>query len=214
MRPYFQAKLLKVIQDKQFQRVGGLETITANVRIIAATNWNLEELLKRGGFREDLYYRLNVIQITIPPLRDRKEDIPLLVDYFLNKFSKEEGLAPKCIAPKAMALLCHHNWTGNVRELENQIERAVVMARGPLIMPEDLSLSTAPFDPPPPLDREGGRSLKETLQTVEKQIIARTLEENQWNRIKTARALQMSRKALFYKINAYDLGSKAPGDQV
>ena len=214
MRPYFQAKLLKVIQDKQFQRVGGLETITTNVRIIAATNRNLEELLERGGFREDLYYRLNVIQITIPPLRERREDIPLLVDYFLNKFSKGEGLPPKCIAPKAMARLCDDNWTGNVRELENQIERAVVMARGPLIMPEDLSLNRSPSDFQPLVDMGEGQSLKETLQTVEKQIIARTLEQYQWNRIKTARALQMSRKALFYKINAYGLTSTEPEDQV
>ncbi|MCK5836476.1 MAG: sigma-54-dependent Fis family transcriptional regulator [Desulfobacula sp.] len=209
MKPYFQAKLLKAIQDKQFQRVGGLETITTDVRIIAATNRHLEELLKKGDFREDLYYRLNVIQITIPPLRERKEDIPLLVDYFLNKFSKGDGISLKCMAPKAMKLLCDYNWIGNVRELENQIERAVVMARGPVIMPEDLSLTIPPSEGNTRVDMKSGHSLKETLQEVEKNIIARTLEENRWNRNKTAQVLQMSRKALFYKINAYGLASKA-----
>jgi len=209
MKPYFQAKLLKVIQDKQFQRVGGLETITTDVRIIAATNRYLEELLKKGDFREDLYYRLNVIQITIPPLRERKEDIPLLVDYFLNKFSKGDGISLKCMAPKAMKLLCDYDWIGNVRELENQIERAVVMTRGPVIMPEDLSLTIPPSEGHTPVDMKSGHSLKETLQEVEKNIIARTLEENRWSRSKTAQVLQMSRKALFYKINAYGLASKA-----
>ena len=207
MKPYFQAKLLKVIQDKQFQRVGGLETITTNVRIIAATNRKLEELLKKGDFREDLYYRLNVIKITIPPLRERKEDVPLLVDYFLNKFSKGDGISLKCIAPKALDLLRDYNWIGNVRELENQIERAVVMARGSVIMPEDLSLT--PSDMHTRVDMRSGLSLKETLQEVEKNLIARALEENRWNRNKTAQVLQMSRKALFYKINSYGLASKA-----
>jgi len=207
MKLYFQAKLLKAIQDKQFQRVGGLETITTNVRIIAATNRKLEELLKKGDFREDLYYRLNVIKITIPPLRERKEDVPLLVDYFLNKFSKGDGISLKCIAPKALDLLRDYNWIGNVRELENQIERAVVMARGSVIMPEDLSLT--PSDMHTRVDMRSGLSLKETLQEVEKNLIARALEENRWNRNKTAQVLQMSRKALFYKINSYGLASKA-----
>jgi two-component system response regulator AtoC len=208
MMPHFQANLLKVIQDKQFQRLGGLETITTNVRIIAATNRDLEELLKNGGFREDLYYRLNVIQINIPPLRERKEDIALLVEYFLNKYAKVDGIPRKFIAPKAMNLLCEYNWTGNVRELENQIERAVVMARGPLIMPEDLSLTPPPPDLLPSVDRGPGQSLKEILREVEKSIIVRALDENRWNRIKTASALQMSRKALFYKIDAYGLAPK------
>src|SRR5205823_7596209 len=132
-----QAKLLRVLQERRFERVGGTETIEVDVRVIAATNRSLKRLVKQGTFREDLYYRLNVIKIDLPPLRDRTEDIPLLATHFVEKYARKGGPANQ-IAPEAMELLLHYRWPGNIRELENAIERACVTCRDGIIRREDL----------------------------------------------------------------------------
>ncbi len=204
-----QAKLLRVIQEKEFQRVGGLETYKTDVRIIAATNRKMDELVKSGEFREDLYYRLNVVQVSIPPLRERKDDLPLLVDYFLNKFNKKTGKSFQCFSTEAMKLINAYNWTGNVRELENAVERAVVMGSGKIIMPEDLpmNLQTGSENSKASISFEN-RPLKEILREVERKVIGKTLEETGWNKMQTAKKLQMSRKAVLYKIEKYNLRPK------
>ena len=132
-----QAKLLRVLQERRFERVGGTQTVEVDVRVIAATNRDLLRLVKEGKFREDLYYRLNVVKIDLPPLRERPEDIPLLAAHFAQKFSRP-GAPPKAIAPEAMELLLQHRWPGNIRELENAIERACVTSRDDVIRPENL----------------------------------------------------------------------------
>lgn len=133
-----QAKMLRVIQKKEFQRVGDDRTITVDARIIAATNRNLEELVENGEFREDLYYRLNVIPIWLPPLRERREDIPVLSEYFLNKIAEELGCEPKKLSGEAMDALIHYSWPGNIRELENVMERINILADGREVQKEDL----------------------------------------------------------------------------
>ena len=208
MSTSLQAKLLRVLQDREFQRVGGMETLTANVRLIAASNRNLDEAIASGTFREDLYYRLNVVAIQIPALRERREDIPLLVDHFISRCNDETGKGVLQISKEALKQFTTHHWPGNVRELENAVERAVVMGQGGVIMPEDLpvSLSGAPSkqmgSAVPVLD---GRPLKQMLEETEAKILEAALTQAGWNRVKTADLLKMSRKALIYKIEKYGL---------
>lgn len=206
-----QAKLLRVIQEKEFQRVGGLETHKTDVRIIAASNCPMEELVKKGLFREDLYYRLNVVQVFIPPLRERKDDLPLLVDYFLHKFNQKAGKSFKCFSAEAMTLLNGYQWSGNVRELENAVERAVVMGSGDIIMPEDLpqNLRIASENTGTIVSLDD-RPLKEILMEVERKVIHKKLTETGWNKVRTAKKLEMSRKALLYKIKKYELSPEKP----
>jgi len=208
MSPALQVKLLRVIQEREFERVGGLETIPTNVRIIAATNQNLEEMMKSGEFREDLYYRLNVVPIIIPPLRDRKEDISCLVEYFLNKYNQELGKEFKYISVEVMHYLSNYSWPGNVRELENVVERALVMGGGEIFLPEHLPINIQSFMRP---DEEvlnlgfSDKPLREILREVEKKAISTVLERNGWNKARTAAKLQISRTALIYKIEEYGL---------
>ncbi|RME84771.1 MAG: diguanylate cyclase [Planctomycetota bacterium] len=201
-----QKKLLRVLQEGELRRVGGKNIIPVDVRIICASNKNLKELVEKGEFREDLYYRLNVITINLPPLRDRKEDIPLLVDHFLKKIAKDEGVEPKTIHPKALELLVKYDWPGNIRELQNEISRAMVLAGDKSnITVDDLSekikrgpkmlLSTS----------YGQRTLKEILEECEREAIAQTLELTNWNKAKTARILEVSRTTLDKKIQVYNL---------
>jgi Nif-specific regulatory protein len=138
LAPHLQAKLLRVLQEREFQRVGGNNTLKTNVRIIAATNQNLQENVKKGSFREDLFFRLNVVQVNVPPLRERKQDIPLLAQHFVNKYSERCNRKVVGLSKKAREVLCNYEWTGNVRELENVIERAIVLGSTETIMPEDL----------------------------------------------------------------------------
>jgi two-component system response regulator PilR (NtrC family) len=174
-----QAKLLRVIQEKEFMRLGGVETLKADVRIIAATNADIETTVKEGRFREDLYYRLNVITIHLPPLRERPEDIPLLVRHFLTIYATENEKPVEEVSPQAMELLLDYDWPGNVRELENVIERAVVLSRGGSI---DVDLlppgvrQPAPSSPPTPNLPEGGVSFKEAISTYERQLIVEALQ--------------------------------------
>ena len=206
MSPSLQVKLLRVLQEREFERVGGLETIKTDVRIIAATNRNLEVMIKAGSFREDLYYRLNVVPIHIAPLRERREDIPLLVEFFLNKYSQVAGKGFKYVSVEAMRLLASYNWPGNVRELENVIERSVVMGSGEVLLSDHLPISVQSYSPVEELMLDiVDKPLKEILHEVEKRVIQKALLNNRWNRAQTAAKLQISRSALLYKIEEYGL---------
>ncbi|HEX6202983.1 MAG TPA: sigma-54 dependent transcriptional regulator [Thermoanaerobaculia bacterium] len=174
-----QAKLLRVIQEREFMRLGGVETIRADVRIIAATNADLEDEVEEGTFREDLYYRLNVITIHLPPLRKRSEDIPLLAQHFLARYGEENDKPLREISSPAMTLLLDYHWPGNVRELENVIERAVVLSTGPVLDVDLLPMTVrqpAPMAPPPSSLPPNGVSLKEAVSEYERQLIVRALQ--------------------------------------
>jgi DNA-binding NtrC family response regulator len=196
-----QIKILRVLQDKKFERVGGEETIEADVRIVSATNKDLKEEISRGAFREDLYYRLNVVNILVPPLRERKEDIPLLIAAFLKEFSQENGKQIEGIDPKARSALYNHAWPGNVRELRNCIESAVVMCKGNIITIDDLPPSVG-------LDTDENYikiDLGATLSEAEREIIRNTLSLNKGNKSKTAEMLGIGRKTLHRKIAEYHI---------
>lgn len=260
MTPALQAKLLRVLQEREIERLGGLEARPVDIRLVAATNRNLSGMVARGEFREDLFYRLNVVNITLPPLRERSGDIPLLAEFFVQKYCRRLDKCPLFLSPEAMARLESHNWPGNVRELENVIERAVIMASGPVIRPEhladDLLAAISPEagtnlparvagmktpagsawaggtvvrqapgksggDAAPPGSGPGwtgeepcggvgfghGRlpTLREAVQQVERRLIGEALRRTGGNKSRTARLLEISRRALQYKMEAYGL---------
>jgi len=195
-----QVDLLRVLEEREFRRIGGTKLIKVDVRIISATNKDLKKLVDEGKFRDDLYYRLNVVSVQTPPLRERKQDIPLLAEHFLKKYSIENRKDIKWIQQDAMNLLMKYDWPGNVRELENTIERAVVIAKGDSISPEEL----------PPVLRAAEKKLIESIATkklmyVEKEHIAHVLEVNNWNIKKTANILGIDRTTLYNKIKKYNL---------
>ena len=199
-----QAKLLKVIQEKEIDRVGGTKSQKIDVRIITATNQDLEELVKKKKFREDLYYRLNVVSIEIPPLRDRKEDIPLLIKYLLGKFSKEMDKFVTQVSPAAMDSLMAYDWPGNVRELENIIERAFnIIDKETTIVLQHLPYYINNNEPENKNKKQ--RGLKEILEEVEKNAIEKSLVENHGNKYRTAKELNISRTSLYEKIQKYRL---------
>ncbi|MES4786014.1 MAG: two-component system response regulator, partial [Nitrospiraceae bacterium] len=195
--PTLQSKLLRVLQEREFERVGGNVTIKVDVRVIAATNKNLAEEARAGRFREDLFYRLNVVPIFMPPLRDRKEDIPLLVEHFLDKHRYTPGAPPARISEEALSSLMQYDWPGNVRELENAIERAVSLAHGPLILPEDLPESVRDFKPLSVI-QTGSASTEAliTLEEMEKRYLARVLRETGGNKVRAAKILGIDRRTL------------------
>jgi two-component system nitrogen regulation response regulator NtrX len=195
-----QAKVLRVIETQEFQRVGGSRNIKVDVRIIAATNKDLREEEKDGAFREDLFYRLNVIPIVVPPLRERKEDIPALVEYFLEYFAFEYRQKPKKMTPEALKSLKSYDWPGNIRELRNVIERLVIMTPSNAIEPKNLILG----DTEPP-DYFAIKTLRDARDAFERTFIIKRLEENNWNISKTAEVLQIERSNLHKKIKAYDI---------
>jgi DNA-binding NtrC family response regulator len=196
-----QVDLLRVLEEKKIFRVGGNSEIPVNFRLIAATNKNLETLNAEGKFREDLYYRINVFSITIPPLRERREDIQLLADHFLKKFSRSMNRPTTVISAEAQEVLTNYDWPGNVRELQNAIERAVLVCKPPKIEPSDLPLKINHAS-----DGPAGRSLAE----IERQYIKRTLEETGWNIYRAARLLEIDRVTLYNKIKKY--GFQRDGD--
>lgn len=202
-----QVRLLRVLQEQELQRVGGEETITVDVRVIAATNRNLEHEVAEGNFREDLYYRLNVVMITVPPLRDRGTDIPALVDYFVEIFARKNRRNVDGITPECMDLLCSYPWPGNVRELENAIERGVILMRGDVLTEKSLPLSIQKS-----IDYRTGAPLRgelpSTLYEAEKMIILQTLEETDGNKSEAARRLGITRKTLQNKLQKYDEAEK------
>ncbi|MGA1825347.1 MAG: sigma-54-dependent transcriptional regulator [bacterium] len=187
-----QAKLLRALQEHNFQRVGGSETIDVDVRVIAASNKNLGMALKSGEFREDFFYRLNVIPIDIKPLRERKEDIPLLVEYFLEEFSSKNGVEKKKVTEEALEIFYHYEWPGNVRELKNLTERLVIMTVGPTIAASDIPDSYK--------EKHGLVSFKEAKQDFEKYYIRDALEKSKGNISNAARNLKIERSLLYQKI--------------
>lgn len=197
-----QVKLLRVLQEHELQRVGGEETLKVDVRIIAATNADLEEEVKEGRFREDLYYRLNVVMLTVPPLRKRLGDIPDLVNHFVNIFAEKNRKTVASIAPECLQLLCRYPWPGNVRELENAIERGVILMRGEQLSVKSLPLSIQKYDS----EEESKETVSQpsSLQEAEKIIILRTLEETGGNKSEAARRLGITRKTLQNKLQKYD----------
>ncbi len=208
--PLIQVKLLRVLQEKEFDRVGGTETIKVDVRIIAATNRNLEESIRKGEFRDDLYYRLKVVPIHVPPLRQRAEDIPLFIDHFIRRFAFEAHLEVPLITSEAMNLLCQYSWPGNVRELANVLERAVILSQGIIDVPDLPGLLPTHEQGIVPLD--GTNTLKDSMRRIEKEIIANMLKQHNGNKVKTAQALDISRRALLYKIVEHGLGKKSQVD--
>ena len=201
-----QAKLLRVLQEKQIQRVGGTKPIKINVRIIAATHRDLEKAVKENSFREDLYYRLNVVLIPLPALRRRKDDIPLLVEHFLRQYRSESKGKIKYVPPETMNLLMNYSWPGNVRELENIIERAVVMGKESTILPEDLpsEISEASYISYPDLTA-GKTFLKQRVVNLERKLIIEALEKTGWVQTKAAKLLGISRRIIRYKMQKYGI---------
>lgn len=196
-----QAKLLRVLQEKEFERVGGTETIRVDVRIISATNKDLEKCIEEGAFREDLFYRLNVVEIVLPPLRDRKADLPDLISHIIKYCNREYKKAITGFSGEAMALLKSYDWPGNIRELKNICERAVLMSNGPVLTMDDLPVNLKKKNRRAVwLDEIPGGSLKEIVAEVEREVILRALEENNWNRSAVALSLKMNRSTLYAKM--------------
>jgi len=202
-----QAKLLRVLQEREFERLGGTKTIKVDVRVVAATNQDLRAALEQGTFREDLYYRLNVVPISIPPLREHKEDIPYLVDHFITRFAQSSGKAIEGITPAAMKLLIDFHWPGNIRELENILERAVVMTAGPKIDVGDIRLDIGA-----PNRNQAGAAATDgsavlflpqgmTLEQFEDKLIREALQRAGGNKSQAARLLGLSRNALRYRLS-------------
>jgi DNA-binding NtrC family response regulator len=204
MRPHLQVKLLRVLQEREFERIGGTRTIKIDVRIIAATNKNLEELVAQKEFRDDLYWRLNVIPLTLPPLRERSSDLPLLVTHFIHRFNAEKKQNVQGITPEAMQRLRAYHWPGNVRELENAIERAVILKGSGFIMPADLpdriSRATVKEAPLAIEFPDGGLDFDVMVQNFEKQLLRQALEKTNWVKTKAASLLHMNRTTLVEKV--------------
>jgi len=202
-----QSKIMRVLQEGEIERVGGVKTIKVDVRIIAATNRDIEKAVSEGRFREDLYYRLNVFPITIPPLRERMEDIPLLVDYFIKKYSAEIKGQEKTITKEALDLLFQYRWKGNVRELENTIERAIILCEGSTIGPEHIILQARPSSDLDMIPLEGSLedTAKEALRIAETRRIRKALAETKGNKSRAAEILNVSYKTLLTKIKEYGI---------
>jgi DNA-binding NtrC family response regulator len=203
-----QIKILRVLQERKFERVGGEETIDVDVRIIAATNRDLKEEIKKGGFREDLYYRLNVVNIRVPPLRERRDDIPLLAMSFLREFAEENGKKLEGFDPKARQALYAYPWPGNVRELRNSVESAVVMASSGLVSLDDLPPNVRSSSE----ERDVRVPVGSTLEDAEKILIRETLAAQGGNKSRSAEILGIGRKTLYQKIEEYGIEERA-GDQ-
>jgi two-component system, NtrC family, response regulator HydG len=204
--PAIQAKLLRAIQEREIQRVGGDRVLDVDVRIIAATNRELKAEVQAGRFREDLFYRLNVVTLTVPPLRERTEDVPLLAQHFLQRFAEKNRKPVKGFTPRSMDLLLKHEWPGNVRELENAVERAVILAQGEFLTERELPLSLSETVEAGNEIREDGRFglAGETLESLERQAILATLEQAGGNKSETARILGITRATLHKKLKKFN----------
>ncbi len=207
-----QAKLLRVLQEREFERVGGTQTVKVDVRIIAATNKDLPQAVKRKEFREDLYYRLNVVSLVMPPLRERREDIPQLFEHFMKEYNKKLNRDVQRISVEAMELLMKYPWPGNIRELENVLQRAIVLEKGDTLTKEHLPMVIQSLDREMKfdVDRIGmttslSEAVNQVLEDVEKQFILRALERTGWNRTKAAEELRISRKSLHNKMKKYSI---------
>jgi two-component system nitrogen regulation response regulator NtrX len=200
-----QAKVLRVLQEGEFEKVGGHKTEKVDVRVLAATNKHLEDEVKAGRFREDLYFRLNVVPIVAPLLRRRKEDIPILVDSFIASFSRENGYRPKQLTPAAMAALRGYDWPGNIRELKNLIERLMIMCSADSIDVADLPANIQTPNLQASAATEPGLTLQQIKERVERDYILATLKRNKWNVSQTAKELDIDRTNLHKKIKFYGL---------
>jgi two-component system response regulator PilR (NtrC family) len=212
MPPVMQVKLLRVLQERRFRRVGGLEEQQADIRVIAATNQDLTRAVAEGRFREDLYYRINVILIALPPLRNRREDIPLLAEHFLAKYAEQMGKSVTGLSRPALEALQRHDWPGNIRELENAIERAVALESTPTILPESLPASVrggAPRNGGSPVADQplpgAGFDLEAHVKEIERGYIARALQQAGGVQVKAADLLGMSFRSFRYYVKKYNL---------
>jgi DNA-binding NtrC family response regulator len=215
MAPILQAKLLRVLQEREVDRIGGKDPVEIDVRVIATTNRDLRSLVRNGNFREDLYYRLNVVRLVIPPLRERREDVPLLADFFCRRYGIDPERTDIRVSNEALEKLSHYGWPGNVRELENMIQRAVTLCGGSVIHSEDLLLSESPLpraaSSPEPRQGEAGFSASVgysagvTMREMERQLICRTLEGTGGNRTRAAKCLGISLRTLRNKLNEFGL---------
>ncbi|MBX7071813.1 MAG: sigma-54 dependent transcriptional regulator [Pirellulales bacterium] len=200
-----QVKLLRVLQEFEFEQVGGSKTFKVDSRVILATNENLSELVGQGRFRQDLYYRINVINIELPPLRERIADIPLLAKHFLEEVCQESGRQARGFAPEALAVMQGYRWPGNVRELQNVVERAVLLSKSDTIRIDDLPPALAMTAPATVVAPLGARTLKQALEAPERQIILEVLESHHWNRQLTAEQLGINRTTLYKKMKRLGL---------
>ncbi|EGY25413.1 response regulator [Desulfovibrio sp. A2] len=208
LTPELQVKLLRVLQERRFERVGGTEEVEVDIRIVAATNKNLQEEVEKGNFREDLFYRLNVVHIALPPLRERREDIPLLVAHFVDKLARENGVTPKTFTPEALDYMTGYEWPGNIRQLQNVVERCLVLVSGDTIRVDDL---------PPELRDEESQlksavdllpvqlDLADTLERIEAALIRRALVRADFVQVKAAELLAISKSLLQYKLKKYNI---------
>jgi two-component system response regulator AtoC len=212
--PALQAKLLQVLQDREFSRLGGKKDVRVDVRVLAATNKNIEEAVSSGRFREDLYYRLNVVNITIPPLRDRQEEIPIFVEYFLDKFGKKYRKTVKPLSDQFMKVFLQYQWLGNVRELENVIQRMIILGNEKVILDElastinKESVQIQEGSHPPTKWPSLKEVHREAIAKAETEVIRKALEMTNWNRKKAAGLLNISYKALLYKIKECGIGQQ------
>jgi DNA-binding NtrC family response regulator len=208
-----QVKLLRVLQEREFERLGGTRTLKVDVRLIAATNRDLRAALEEGTFREDLYYRLNVVPIDIPPLRDHKEDIPDLVSHFFARFARENGKEIHQITPAALKVLTDYHWPGNVRQLENIIERALALSSGPVLDARDIHLDARPLPGAPGSAGASGTFpfLPEgmTLEQWEDELIREAMRRANGNKSEAARLLGLSRNALRYRLSKLGVPDEA-----
>ena len=203
-----QAKVLRVLQEQKIEPVGSNETVKVDVRVIAATNKNLDEEIAAGRFRKDLYFRINVLPIRVPPLRERREDVPILARYFIEAFAARFGRRAKEIEPAAMAKLKNRDWPGNVRELANTIERLMIMVPDEKISVDDLDLSPSSAPAEAPIESMSFTSLKEAKEFVERRLILATLKKNEFNVAETAKQLQVERSHLYRKLRSYGIEIK------
>ena len=211
LRGELQAKLLRVLQEREIERVGGTRPVKIDVRFIAATNTNLKEAVGRGAFREDLYYRLNVVPVVVPPLRERIQDVPLLVDHFIRRDNRRFHKRIEGPSPEALAALNAYRWPGNVRELENVIERCVVLAEGPVIQLNDLPLDVSLPQQATKVRAAEALPLNEATDQFEQQIVLRVLERVGWNLTEAGRILEIHRNSLRVKLARW--GIRAPGQR-
>jgi len=211
LRAEVQAKLLRVLQEREIERVGGTRSIKIDVRVIAATNTNLKDAVGRGTFRDDLYYRLNVVPIVVPPLRERAQDVPLLAEYFLRRDTRDFNKRIEGLSPEAVAALQAYRWPGNVRELENVIERCVVLAEGPVIQLNDLPLDVLLPQQATRVRAAEALPLNEATDQFERQIVLRVLERVGWNLTEAGRILAIHRNSLRVKLARW--GVRAPGGE-
>ncbi len=203
--PNMQLKLLRVLQEGEFERVGGTETIKVDVRIIAATNRDLNNMMMKGEFRQDLYYRLNVIPLEVPPLRERKDDIPLLITHFLDKFVKQFKKKIESIDDDVMKCLQYYNWQGNIRELENLLERAVVLNKSGKLTLKDFPPYVVQQEGDIQVDLDADGNLIDIVDSYEKQIILKALRENNYNKLRTAEKLGIHRSTFMSKLKKYEI---------